>query len=276
MEEVEQAPNTYVPSAVQVGPAAPSSPATMSTSNPPAHDAPDGPQHDHELIHRLRALDDMIRASEETEDKLRRVSERRRIPPVPDLRFEYSYTRSVSQYVHVERVPAPSREKGKERAVDGGEDQDIGVVLEAGEVVRVDWGRVIWITTRDQVISPLLQGALWCVITLYMCRTIHKHALQGSCEPFPAAIGCAGGCAHTRLVVQGLAQERRTGGQRRTVVEELDRHHLDTDSCDECLPPVEFSTCFSFLLYNPAGHMDPLLLSILMCTRLSTTSWPAT
>ena len=34
----------------------------------------------------------------------------------------------------------------------------------AGEVVRVQWGRVIWITTRDQVLSPLLQGAVWCVL----------------------------------------------------------------------------------------------------------------
>ena len=87
----------------------------MSTSKPAVHDAPDVSQHDRELFHRLRTLDDMIRASEETEDKLRRISERRRIPPVPDLRFEYSYTRSVSQYVHVERVPPPSSEKGKEK-----------------------------------------------------------------------------------------------------------------------------------------------------------------
>ncbi|RPD75479.1 hypothetical protein L226DRAFT_430841, partial [Lentinus tigrinus ALCF2SS1-7] len=111
----------------------------------------------------------MIHASEETEERLRRISERRRIPPVPDLRFEYSYTRSVSQYVHVERAPAPSSAKGKEKAVDVEEEHDTGAVaVGAGEVVRVDWGRVIWITTRDQVISPLVQGALWGVASHFL------------------------------------------------------------------------------------------------------------
>ncbi|KAI0720734.1 hypothetical protein C8T65DRAFT_705617 [Cerioporus squamosus] len=107
----------------------------------------------------------MEKMAKETEDKLRRISERRRIPPVPDLRFEYSYTRSVSQYVHIERVPAVLSEKGKEKAVDGDE---IAVAGGVGEVVRVDWGRVIWITTRDQVISPLLQGALWGVASHFL------------------------------------------------------------------------------------------------------------
>ena len=60
----------------------------------------------------------MIRASEEAEDRYRRIAERRRIPPVPDLRFEYSYLRSVRQYVQLERpAPPQTSEKGKEKAV---------------------------------------------------------------------------------------------------------------------------------------------------------------
>ncbi|TFK84379.1 hypothetical protein K466DRAFT_496699 [Polyporus arcularius HHB13444] len=111
----------------------------------------------------------MIRASEESEDKLRRISERRRIPPVPDLRFEYSYTRSISPYVHVERVPAPPSGKGKEKAVDGEEEQDpLAAAVSSGEVIRVDWGQVIWITTKDQIISPLVQGALWGVASHFL------------------------------------------------------------------------------------------------------------
>ena len=71
-----------------------------------------------ELFHRLQTLDDMIRASEEAEDRYRRIAERRRIPPVPDLRFEYSYLRSVRQYVQLERPTLPQRsEKGKEKAI---------------------------------------------------------------------------------------------------------------------------------------------------------------
>ena len=126
-----------------------------------------------ELFSRIHTLDDLLRACDTAKDELRarRAAERRRVPPVPDLRFEYSYTRSVAQYVHVDTVPTPTSisGKGKEKAGGGGEDgpgsEDRALAEHrgAGEVVRVEWGRVLWITTRDQVLSPLLQGALWCV-----------------------------------------------------------------------------------------------------------------
>ncbi|KAI9700354.1 MAG: hypothetical protein M1836_002369 [Candelina mexicana] len=48
------------------------------------------------------------------------------LPPLPDLRFEQSYLASIRE------------------AREGGE-----------------WGRVGWITVRDQVFLPLLQGTLW-------------------------------------------------------------------------------------------------------------------
>lgn len=31
------------------------------------------------------------------------------------------------------------------------------------------WQSVAWVTIRDQVISPLLQGALWCVSSIAAC-----------------------------------------------------------------------------------------------------------
>ena len=119
-----------------------------------------------ELLHRLQTLDDMLRASDEANERLRCIADRRRIPPVPDMRFEYSYLRSVRQCVQIERPTAS--EKGKEKAVEGeGEEENEREgevqVVGAGEIVQVQWGRILWITTRDQVISPLLQGALWCV-----------------------------------------------------------------------------------------------------------------
>ena len=42
--------------------------------------------------------------------------------------------------------------------------------------VRIDWTGVVWITLRDQIISPLLQGTLWCVMYL-RCRmsSLHFH-----------------------------------------------------------------------------------------------------
>ena len=51
-----------------------------------------------------------------------------RLPVIPDLRFEQSYLRSIAAYTSSENI---------------------------------DWKGVFWITARDQVISPLLQGTVW-------------------------------------------------------------------------------------------------------------------
>ncbi|KAI0764613.1 hypothetical protein BD413DRAFT_482542 [Trametes elegans] len=109
----------------------------------------------------------MVRANDEAERRLQRAAERRRIPPVPDLRFEYSYVRSVAPYVHIQQA-APEgdgvqlSDKGKEKAAEG-QEREGDVAHTPKEVVRVDIGSILWVTTRDQVISPLLQGALWGV-----------------------------------------------------------------------------------------------------------------
>ena len=81
---------------------------------------------------------------------------------IPDLRFEQTYLKRVKPYVHVERRKRTSKgadDENKEEAGGGGEEEEVG----EAEVITVEWGKVLWITTRDQVISPLLQGALWCV-----------------------------------------------------------------------------------------------------------------
>ena len=37
------------------------------------------------------------------------------------------------------------------------------VISSTKEVIEVQWGKVLWVTTRDQLLSPLIQGALWYV-----------------------------------------------------------------------------------------------------------------
>ncbi|KAK2766016.1 hypothetical protein FQN54_007531 [Arachnomyces sp. PD_36] len=54
---------------------------------------------------------------------IRPLSRHKQLPPLPDLRFEQSYLKSL----------------------DGAE----------------SWGRIAWITVRDQVFFPLIQGTLW-------------------------------------------------------------------------------------------------------------------
>lgn len=57
---------------------------------------------------------------------VRTVVRRRNLPPLPDLRFEQSYLASLKD--------------------------------------AETWGRVAWITVRDQVILPLVQGTLWTLV----------------------------------------------------------------------------------------------------------------
>lgn len=79
---------------------------------------------------------------------------RRRLrPPIPDMRFEHIYIRSVKPYIHVEDAPNVEGDRAVKTVAGAG----------SGEVVRVQWGHVLLVTLRDQILSPLVQGILWCV-----------------------------------------------------------------------------------------------------------------
>lgn len=101
-----------------------------------------------------------------------------RLPVIPDLRFEHSYLRSVQPYVQIERStsasvltdvhsidPAHEYERinipGDQKETEENDKILFSTPFLASEIIRVQWGKVIWITVRDQVVSPLLQGALW-------------------------------------------------------------------------------------------------------------------
>jgi len=106
---------------------------------------------------------------------------------VPDLRFEQSYLKSIARYIH--RIDHDETEnelpqagtssehsrrgdeevKGeKEEAVERG--ALVSRIDEPGsrDVYRIEWGRVGYITVRDQVIMPLLQGLVWGVASFYL------------------------------------------------------------------------------------------------------------
>ncbi|GLB42178.1 hypothetical protein LshimejAT787_1101930 [Lyophyllum shimeji] len=117
-----------------------------------------------------------------------------RLPVIPDLRFEYSYLRSIQRYVTIRRQQ-PSDHPEQRREDNGfekvGRDTDYEPRPSSSnapsEVIEIQWGRVAWITTRDQVISPLLQGALWALASYFL-------------TPFSAQLGAKmGNLAHTRF-----------------------------------------------------------------------------
>jgi len=103
-----------------------------------------------------------------------------RRPALPDLRFEYSYLKSISSVYRQSSMVSPHRKDGSPRGkpflssetapVDSTDAQPRAEVPITQSLCRVpisiEWEQLLWITTRDQVLSPFLQGALWYVSSL--------------------------------------------------------------------------------------------------------------
>ncbi|KAF8488079.1 hypothetical protein JB92DRAFT_3018286 [Gautieria morchelliformis] len=126
---------------------------------------------------------------------------------IPDLRFEQSYLLSLQRFIHhddaqecfIARTDAKianSARKGekltKEKSIDmagkssGTEAGFYGVPL------RLDWGGILYVTIRNQILSPFAQGAALLVLTLYLrpfLRTlggrIRKHVIRSWRSTFP-------------------------------------------------------------------------------------------
>jgi len=107
------------------------------------------------------------------------------LPVIPDLRFEQSYLKSIKDFIHVEEDSQELRVvdkkgKGKEKVEltqEGLREQqgaqvirrDMKPIVDSSHhLVGIQWSQVAWVTTRDQVISPLLQGALWGVASYFL------------------------------------------------------------------------------------------------------------
>ncbi|GJE85124.1 hypothetical protein PsYK624_012020 [Phanerochaete sordida] len=79
---------------------------------------------------------------------------------MPDLRFEYTYLRNIRRHVHVEHVKPPTQSGAAEK-------NESDEAARETEVVRVAWGNVLWITVKEQVLGPLVQGLLWGALRWY-------------------------------------------------------------------------------------------------------------
>ncbi|KAK1924761.1 hypothetical protein DB88DRAFT_486686 [Papiliotrema laurentii] len=131
-----------------------------------------------------------IDARSHAEKKARKEGRKRvrqAVPPMPDLRFEQSYLLSIRPYL----TPAPSASKVNEKGgnVDEEDQKTRSLVLSAeddavykwGRDVQVNWSMVVYVTLRDQVLSPLIQGALWGWGTVLLAST--SYALRSALYP---------------------------------------------------------------------------------------------
>ncbi|TFK49043.1 hypothetical protein OE88DRAFT_458911 [Heliocybe sulcata] len=82
------------------------------------------------------------------------LTNRLRTQALPDLRFETSYLKSIRRYVQVSE---------EEQEWDGKMEP-----LRRDVQVQVEWGKVLWVTIRDQVLSPFVQGAVWGYASLFI------------------------------------------------------------------------------------------------------------
>ncbi|GAB1522395.1 hypothetical protein RhiTH_005511 [Rhizoctonia solani] len=101
---------------------------------------------------------------------------------LPDLRFEQGYLLALKPFVHIQ-ADKPLNEKSKaqgsveEPAVEStalAEPVGFDIVTRGAGVSkygipeRVEWGNIAWVTIRDQVISPLVQGAVWGSASIFL------------------------------------------------------------------------------------------------------------
>ncbi|WWC61222.1 uncharacterized protein I303_103802 [Kwoniella dejecticola CBS 10117] len=143
--------------------------STFPDSLPTVHGHHHHHQHQHQHQHNDHS--DHLRARKEGRKRVKQ-----NMPVMPDLRFEQSYLLSIRPYL----TPHPTAQAiDKKGAVEKSSKPSGTLVTSAeedrifhwGRQVDVDWSNVIWVTLRDQVVSPLVQGALWGWATIFLATT---------------------------------------------------------------------------------------------------------
>ncbi|KAF8888574.1 hypothetical protein BD779DRAFT_1523757 [Infundibulicybe gibba] len=113
------------------------------------------------------------RPKQQNVDSLDAHPHRSRLPVIPDLRFEHSYLRSIQSCLEFRPVTTDTQVSESHRAeyaeiLEGEKENHHQGTSQPAQVLHIRWGKVLWITARDQVISPLLQGTLWAVASYFL------------------------------------------------------------------------------------------------------------
>ncbi|KAN0066371.1 hypothetical protein ACQY0O_000465 [Thecaphora frezii] len=100
------------------------------------------------------------------------------LPAIPDLRFEQSYLATIRSFLHETDKEEALQQKLHEQEVKNGPDyakpRKVQKTRGEGETelwlgaLRVEWVPLLYVTVRDQVFSPLIQGVTWGLGTLLL------------------------------------------------------------------------------------------------------------
>ncbi|PVG00795.1 hypothetical protein CPB86DRAFT_871644 [Serendipita vermifera] len=91
-----------------------------------------------------------------------------KLPPIPDFRFESAYLAAIRPFVHKSpEGPSPNVPGTKNEAIA----EASGVVSDArfdyGVPLRINWGAVLWVTLRDQVIVQFITGGVYATWAMF-------------------------------------------------------------------------------------------------------------
>ncbi|KAH7345604.1 hypothetical protein B0J17DRAFT_640508 [Rhizoctonia solani] len=113
------------------------------------------------------------------------------IKTLPDLRFEQAYLSALKPFVHIraEQVQDKAKAQGsvEEPVVEAtslAEPVGFDIVSQGAGVSRygiperIEWGKIAWVTIRDQVISPLVQGTVWGSASIFLGPASKKVAVS--------------------------------------------------------------------------------------------------
>jgi len=70
-----------------------------------------------------------------------------------DLRFEQTYLKNIASCVRLTTSASDEDEKRGD------------LVRPQDQQLDIKWGKLIWITTRDQVLAPMFQGMIWGTVS---------------------------------------------------------------------------------------------------------------
>ncbi|CBQ67512.1 conserved hypothetical protein [Sporisorium reilianum SRZ2] len=115
-----------------------------------------------------------------------------KLPTLPDLRFEQSYLATIRGFLH-EDTPQHDADEKHHRV-----DVTHSAVRDEHELwlgnLRVEWFPILYVTLRDQLVSPLIQGAVWGLGGLLLAQV----------RQFVAARAKTGGQRGNTGVLRGL------------------------------------------------------------------------
>eukprot|EP00918_Siedleckia_nematoides_P006696 GHVU01014604.1.p1 GENE.GHVU01014604.1~~GHVU01014604.1.p1 ORF type:complete len:199 (+),score=5.58 GHVU01014604.1:74-598(+) len=83
---------------------------------------------------------------------------------VPDLRFEQGYLMSIRPFFYLQPETTPINPERTNRT------DNVDDLYYLGRNFRVKWALVMWVTLRDQMFYPMMQGALWGTMSLFITQ----------------------------------------------------------------------------------------------------------